>query len=220
MPKIVHPECLPECTHGPARPNGFLVQRHGTREEHEAEILAKAAGRRVDYLGRLGEDYYPTWRVNGRPWKPTPGASRGEEKAKREVKAEYRPAVWEGNGPPGPVDFSRPAEEEPQPYPAPALTSDMPCEIAPSRPAQGVLSLAGSLGWAGVITHAEGHVPHASWGTPGKEPKKSEAVRLARGTQRAVAVRVGGSWASLWTWSDTEFFRRHGTLEAFKEALR
>lgn len=118
--------------------------------------------------------------------------------------------------PPAHQDVIAPGEREA--YPAPKLRSDTPVVITPSAPAASLLSLAGDNGWDGVITHAEGNLPHASYGTPGAV-KKSEAVRLARGDQRAVAVRMGGEWKSMWTWSSTQFFRRSSTLAQFKAAL-
>ena len=137
----------------------------------------------------------------------------------REVACIYRREVWEGSGVPvGPVDFSRPVEPEPQVYPAPVLTSDMAAVIIPSQPAASLAELARSYGWDGMITFAEGNLPHATHGRP-LALQKSEAVRLRRGDRRAVAVRRGGSWTSLWTWSTSQFFTRHATLEAFRTAL-
>jgi hypothetical protein len=199
------------------------VQRNATfdRTASEAFLRSKYPGVRLDYLGVSYEHERHTWRLGGRAWKPTPGAMRSEgEQGKREIKREYRPAVWEGSGKPvGPVDFSRPEEPEELPYPAPSLTSDMQTGITASQPASGLQALARANGWDAVITFARGHVPHATHGRPSKDEKFSEALRLARGSRRAVAVRMGGSWTSLWTWSDTEFFTRHATLEAFKGAL-
>lgn len=120
---------------------------------------------------------------------------------------------------PFPPPGDAPPAEAGEPYPAPSLTSDMPYDKPASAPAAGLLRLAGALGWDGRITYARGRMPHSTHGTPGAAEKFSEAVRLARGSRRAVAVRMGGSWGSLWTWSDTEFFTRHATLEAFKGAL-
>jgi hypothetical protein len=33
-------------------------------------------------------------------------------------------------------------------------------------------------------------------------------------------VRMNGSWASMWTWSDKDSFTHHQTLTAFREAIR
>lgn len=117
--------------------------------------------------------------------------------------------------PPGEPVPAEPTEA----YPVPVLTSDMPCDRTASAPAAGLLALARSHGWIGHITHASGYLPHALHGTPGKEIKHSEAVRLVRDDQRAVAVRIGGSWGSLWTWSGTQFFKRYGLLAEFKASL-
>ena len=224
----IHPQCERDCRHPAPVPNGFLVQRRGAREEYEPEILRKAGGRRVAYLGMLGphsgEEAWPacTWRVGGTAWKPaprTPGVDEG--KPSRTTTIEYRREVWTGSGQPvGPVDFSRPAEPEPENFPAPLLTSEQDTEQAePSAPARDLLAHAEQLGWTGTITRAEGWVPHATHGRPSSKPKVSEAVRLSRGLQRAVAVRMGGSWNSLWTWSATQFFRRHATLALFRQEL-
>lgn len=231
----IHPYCTPECTHREVPDlGGVIVQRPAIdeRDEHEQQLWelffesgesAPGLIRRIDYLGMLGSSdaLMHTWRVGGKKWRGVKGGTRVEGKTvKREIKADYRPEVWTGSGQPvGPVDFSRPTEPETGPYPAPTLTSDMPLRQPPSRPARDLLTLAQTHGWNGRITQAEGHVPHASWGTPGKSPKFSEAVRLRRGDQCAVAVRVGGSWASLWTWAPTQFFTPHKTLAAFQEAL-
>lgn len=106
-----------------------------------------------------------------------------------------------------------------EPYPAPLLTSDDPYDGPTSKPAADLLKLALAHGWTGRITYAKGYVPHAAYGTPGKAPKFSEALRLVRGDRHAVAVRLGGSWGSLWTWSGTRFFTRHKLLDEFRAAL-
>jgi len=181
--------------------------------------------RRIDYLGALGPDgeRMHTWRVGGKKWRGVRGDSaQTEGKAvKRELKYEHRPEVWTGSGEPvGPVDFSRPASEVVQAYPAPVLTSMDTPDAPPSKPARDLLALAQSLGWEGVITQAKGHVPHAAHGTPGATAKPSDAVRLRRGQQRAVAVRMDGKWSSMWTWSPERFFARCRLLEEFQAALR
>lgn len=102
-----------------------------------------------------------------------------------------------------------------EPYPAPLATStDKP---APG-PVANLYKTAVLLGWTPEVTYAHGFMPHATHGRPG-EAKESWAVRLSRGEQRAVAVRLGAAWSSLWTWSTSVFFQRHGTLESFKRAL-
>ena len=229
----IHPACEPSCTHHLVPDlGGVIVQRPASRdraqcEQQLAEILARKPEltSRIDYLGISdGADHgldVHVWRVGGKAWKPGVRTDAPEGKqAKREIKTEHRPAVWQGSGQPvGPVDFSRPADTIEQPYPAPALTSDMLHTGSPSQPAADLLTLAVSHGWDGRITFAEGNPPHATHGRP-LAVKKSEAVRLARDGRRAVAVRMGGKWASLWTWSADQFFTQHATLEAFKEALR
>lgn len=231
----IHPFCTSDCTHRQVPDLGGIIVQSPVeldRVEAEAAWIAWFRGKglrdqsltdRVDYLGILGEGdgLAHAWRCGGKKWKPLPATVRTEGKqAKREIKYEYRPAAWLGSGEPvGPVDFSREAEPAKQPYPAPSLTSADPLRKPTSAPAAGLLRLALSLGWDGAITQAEGHVPHSTLGTPGKAAKFSEAVRLRRDDRRAVAVRMGGSWASLWTWSPDQFFTRHSTLAAFQEAL-
>jgi len=231
----IHPACTPECTHRQVPTlGGIIVQRPVDRDrmDYEADLIAWMWGNahrrqdltdRVEYLGIQGEGdgVRHTWRLGAKAWRPIRSASRDEGKTvKREIKTEHRPAVWLGNGEPvGPVDFSRVPEEIKADYPAPSLTSDQPYDQPSSGPAAGLLKHAMTLGWDGVITYARGHVPHATHGTPGKDAKFSEALRLQRGDQRAVAVRMDGSWTSLWTWSPSQFFTRHKTLEAFQGAL-
>jgi hypothetical protein len=105
------------------------------------------------------------------------------------------------------------------PYPASLLTSDDPYDGPTSRPAADLLKLALAHGWTGRITYAKGYLPHAAYGTPSKVAKFSEALRLARGDRRAVAVRMDSSWESLWTWSATQFFIRYKLLDEFRAAL-
>lgn len=220
----VHPECEKGCTHHLVPDTGGrIVQRSiskGSREESEAILRRKYPDLPIAYLGVSAEHLMHIWRLGGRPWKPAASANRTEGKqGVREVKAEYRQAVWPGTGQVGPVDFTRPSDPEQQPFPAPLMTSDDELRLAVSQPANALLSMALVHGWLGVVTQAKGHVPHATHGRPSAQAKYSEAVRLHRGRQRAVAVRCGGTWASLWTWSDAVFFTRHATLEAFKQAI-
>lgn len=112
------------------------------------------------------------------------------------------------------------APVEREPYPAPLYTSDAPAAgLEASGPARILAAVAARHGWTSRITFANGYLPHAAYGTPSKTPKKSEAVRLSRGAQRAVAVRMDGSWVSLWTWGRDTFFTRSDTLEAFTTAI-
>jgi hypothetical protein len=116
---------------------------------------------------------------------------------------------------PFPPPGDAPAVER-EPYPAPLLTSEMPAPgIEASGPARILAAVAARHGWTSHITFANGYLPHAAYGTPSAKPKKSEAVRLSRGAQRAVAVRMDGSWVSLWTWGRDTFFTRSDGLEAF-----
>jgi hypothetical protein len=233
--------CTSECSHDRVPDlGGFVVTRPMTVDGRDVDridaehylwdtffgedMLDQSLIRRIDYLGALGPDdsRMHTWRVGGKKWRGVRGDRTAEGRAgKREIKVEHRPEVWTGSGEPvGPVDFSRAAPEVIEAYPAPVLTSlDMPCSL-PSQSARKLLELAHSLGWEGAITQAEGHVPHATRGTPGAGPKVSDALRLRHGLRRAVAVRMDGKWASMWTWSPEQFFTRHRLLEEFQEALK
>lgn len=108
-----------------------------------------------------------------------------------------------------------------KPYPAPLLTSrDVPRDPVPG-PVLLLKAYAERCGWQALTPRqAEGFLPHAAWGTPGDEPKVSWSLQLMQGGRRAVAVRMGNAWHSLWTWSDQDLHQRYVTLEAFKEALR
>lgn len=108
-----------------------------------------------------------------------------------------------------------------EPYPAPLLTSrDAPRDPVPA-PVAALVAYARSQGWTvEEPRQAIGYVPHATHGTPGVTPKVSWRARMRRGTDRAVAVKVGDKWDAMWTWSPTQFFTRHALLESFKEALR
>lgn len=232
----IHPYCEASCTHQRVPDlGGIIVQLPIDRDRAEAEAFLRETffsgprdqglTDRLDYLGMPGEGdgRRHTWRIGGRAWRPMTVVRDGSdgEKGAREIKREHRPEVWLGSGEPvGPVDFSRPQPEPVKAFPAPVLTSTDEPARSFSGPASLLLAEAAGQGWEGLITQAEGHVPHATHGRPGVAAKFSEAVRLTRGAQRAVAVRMGGSWSSLWTWSPDQFFTRHSTLDAFKAALR
>lgn len=122
---------------------------------------------------------------------------------------------------PFPPAGEAPAMEAREPYPAPLHTSRMEPKDQIPGPVLALKVLAERNGWQ-VLTprQAIGHLPHATHGTPGEKPKVTWSLKLMRGSRRAVAVRVEGTWGSFWTWSDQEFFQRHTTLEAFREALQ
>lgn len=106
-----------------------------------------------------------------------------------------------------------------QTFPEPLRTSE---EAAPIQPPSAVLKMAQrgtQAAWSVNLTYAEGFWPHASYGTPGKTPKVSWVVRMTRGSHRAVAVYVEGSWRSLWDWSADQFFRRSPRVADFEGVL-
>jgi hypothetical protein len=80
-----------------------------------------------------------------------------------------------------------------------------------------MVTLAESHGWACLVTYAKGRFPHGTTGAPGAV-KESLAVRMARGSERAVAVYVGG--AGTWSWGtlvrfSPEAFTRYPLVGAF-----
>lgn len=112
-----------------------------------------------------------------------------------------------------------------EPYPAPEVTSrdGVP---GPDKPAvRSLAAYATSHGWAvAEPTYARGRFPNAATARSGSV-QDSLALRMARGTERAAAVYVGGS---TWTWktliirrieNDLCRFHRFDTLEAFKAGL-
>jgi hypothetical protein len=214
-----------------------MHQSKGTREELEPAVLALAADEPVFYLGiqgptrksesGSGDEPWPvhTWRI-GFPdsaVNPEYVLPLVAEPKHRKDTAIYRREVWEGSGEPvGPVTMPpRAAEPVILQFPAPLVDATTTPEGSVVRPApvNDLEAYAASRGWDVMITYAHGWVPHASWGTPSAEPKESWGVRLRRGQFRAVAVRMGGTWASMWTWSDTDRFTHHQTLGAFREAI-
>lgn len=221
----LHPVCTAECNHPPHRDTGRLVQAPGTadRGEMEAMFAALYEGEPIEYLGLQGDSEHRvhTWRVGAQPWNPPPRASESTEgKQAKNSSAIYRSQLWTGDGPPGSPDFSRLVEPPPAHFPAPLVTSDLPVQLSQPGPVTDLEARAAALGWDTMITYAKGWTPHATHGTPSKQAKESWAVRLRRGPFRAVAVRMGGTWASMWTWSDTDRFTHHRTLAAFEEAIQ
>jgi hypothetical protein len=104
-------------------------------------------------------------------------------------------------------------------FPAPLVTSNDGQEdaLVHPGPVDALAEFARTCGWETKITYAEGWVPHAKLGTP-LGPKALWAVRMRRGTVRAVAVRTDGTWTSLWKMADT--WQRFTTLGSFQEAIR
>jgi len=105
-------------------------------------------------------------------------------------------------------------------YPAPLLTSREPADMPVPEPVASLAEVARGFGWTvDQPRMSRGLVPHSTYGTPGKAPKTIWALRMYRGSRRAVATRWNDTWSSFWTWSPEQFFTRHDTLEAFKGVL-
>lgn len=124
-----------------------------------------------------------------------------------------KPSPWD------PAVLKRVVVEEKQPFPAPSVTSLDPHEAVQPGPVVDLEALAVLYGWRTKVTHAVGHVPHASYGTPSAKAKTSWAIRAMRGTDRAVAVRVDGAWSSFWTWSPAQLMTCSLTLAEFQGRL-
>lgn len=223
MPKIIHPDCSPECTHDRVPDlGGVIITRAGERAEGESRLREHFPGKRIDYLGTTAEHTLHAWRVGGRQWKRLPSFDVAPEgKQTKATSIIYRPEVWTGTGQPlPPVPYGRTPPPAPEPFPLPEHTSNQPHPQAIPQPVVSLNLLALMAGWGVLLTHSRGHVPHATTGRPLRGAKELWALRMSRGDQRAVAVRQGDKWASLWTWSSTTFFQRYGTLEAFQGALK
>lgn len=118
-----------------------------------------------------------------------------------------------------PMPLSLDTRTDGEPYPPPLVTSDDPLRCVAPGPVAELGKLAGLMLWNVQITYSEGHLPHARLGTPSEKAKKIWALRMARGAQRAVAVRTDGSWTSLWTWSPQRMAARSRTLADFENQL-
>lgn len=135
--------------------------------------------------------------------------------------------AWGGPANPDPplVCFPMPApgsrEQVRVEFPAPIVSSTQvtPEGVVRPKPIDDLATYAQAWGWDIMITYAHGWLPHATHGTPSAVSKESWGVRMRRDGHRAVAVRMGGEWASMWTWAASDQFVHHGTLKAFKEAL-
>jgi hypothetical protein len=233
----VHPACDPACEHAPTGPDQpQIVQLNATqftREDGEGMLAREHPGEPIFYLGvhgptRGGDDPWPVhaWQVGGEmPTGFPPRAVHGTTKPTNERKdtAIYRPEVWLGSGEPvPPLDMSRPAPEVEVAFPVPVVgaTAEPEGSVVKPKPVVDLEKYAAAHGWDYMTTYACGWVPHATHGRPTSEqPKESWGVRLRRGGQRAVAVRMGATWASMWTWSGTDRFTHHKTLSDFREAL-
>ncbi len=134
----------------------------------------------------------------------------------------YRREVWAGSGEPLPsISFARVEPEVEQPFPRPEVTStDTAGRVEPPTLVIDLAACAQALGWDHMITYARGWVPHARTGRPLAGVRESWAVRLRREGRRAVAVRMGGAWVSMWTWGADDRFTHHQGITAFREAIR
>lgn len=228
MKRIVHPVCEPDCAHTPAKPNGEYVQHAITGDRDEIEAGLRATHESVVYLGILGPGRgddkceMHTWLVDGELPALLPARSRDEGRAgTREIKYEYRPAVWTGDGRPPSIDslFNQThTDPERVVFPTPEHTSEMPLPGPAPQPVAALVLYATLLHWDCVTTYAKGNPPHAGHGRP-TAVRESWAIRMTRGTERAVAVRMGNTWSSFWYWSPTTFFRRSPGLDKFKAGI-
>lgn len=108
---------------------------------------------------------------------------------------------------------------EPAQFPPPLTgATTRPVDDWPG-PVEQLAALAATLGWNLKVTYAHGFTPHARLGTPSAMPKESWAIRLNRGDERAVAVRMAGMWSSFWYWSPNTLMRRSDTLIDFRARL-
>lgn len=232
--RTIHPVCTPECEHAPTGPDETrLVQLNATtftREDAEGWIVDEAKGQPVHYLGvygltRGGDDPWPvhSWQVGGEAPTGIPPQGTAKPPTERKDTAIYRPEVWMGSGEPvGPLDMSRPmpAIEVEFPTPVVGATTTPEGSVVKPKPVADLERVVALYGWEYMTTYASGWVPHATHGrATSEDPKPSWAVRMRRGTQRAVAVRMGNAWASIWTWSGTQFFQRFSGTGEFLDAV-
>lgn len=105
---------------------------------------------------------------------------------------------------PAPYDprvMARPTEPEPQPYPAPLVTSrDGVQQAAPAVLTRLVRDMS-DAGWTVMVQYAHGCKINGVTGGPGRE-LRSWAVRAYRGTWHAVAVYRGKAWDTIYVWTD------------------
>jgi len=91
----------------------------------------------------------------------------------------------------------RPPDAPVTPYPEPLVRSTDGVPGPTKTAVTGLVKFAEAHGWTVKVTYAKGWMPNTKTGRPGKAPKETLAVRMERGTERAVAVYAG---ASTWAW--------------------
>jgi hypothetical protein len=116
-----------------------------------------------------------------------------------------------------PQFYARHYPAEPEPFPAPLVTSrdPIPAGIVEPGPVAQLEAYAAEHGWQTQVAYSEGCLPHATHGRP-VGPKKLWSVRLERNGARAVAVRHDDTWKSFWMWSPRRMRERAAGLEVFK----
>lgn len=119
-----------------------------------------------------------------------------------------------------PKYFARHYPAEPEPFPAPLVTTNdpLPAGVTPPGPVSLLIRHAAGLEWRAWAAYSKGWLPHATHGRP-IGPKELWSVRLERHGQRAVAVCVDGAWSSFWLWSPERIHHRAVGLEAFKREI-
>lgn len=199
----------------------------GVRGFH-AFVVADPVPGRATYMGIWGDGDYPVhvWDLDWTPWRPTV-RDDGERTivAREPVTDEQVQAIREAiqivaAGPMPMSAYRRDPAPERAPFPEPLVSSrdGWRADVMPG-PVHDLVALAESRGWiTSEPQYAEGFTPHASHGTPSAKPKTSWAVRMRRGEMRAIAVRMDGSWTSLWVLGP-DGMERHTTLGAFQEAI-
>lgn len=107
---------------------------------------------------------------------------------------------------------------EPEPYPAPSVTSRDGHPTDPLPRAMVALKRdMEAAGWRTLVQYAHGSMPHSTTGRP-LEAKPSWALRMERAGVGAVAV-YREKWNTLYTWSATEPHRKYPTITAFRTAV-
>lgn len=118
-----------------------------------------------------------------------------------------------------PMLIERPAPAIAKAFPKPLVGATVKGPEDWPDPVADLAALARRSAWLYQVTYAKGWTPHASYGTPSAKPKESWALRMRRGQERAVAVRMDGSWSSFWYWSPDTLMSRSKLLEDFRQVL-